>query len=141
MKRDGLLGSKFRVSIQMQRSTEVQRTGVSGFFPEFFACSGGNFQSAVQERRITKTGLIFFKELPDAFFRKRDAANVINFNIEQPLDVVDALIASIRNDNRVLKVVAVVMQIHHQMRVNGFIRNTAFAFVGVTDIAVQIVNA
>ena len=106
-----------------------------------FCRCGGNFQSAVQERRITKTGLIFFKELPDTFFCERDAANVIYFNIEQPLDIVDALIASIRNDNRVLKVVAVVMQIHHQMRVNGFICNTAFAFVGVSDIAVQIVNA
>ena len=54
MKRDGLLGSKFRVFIQMQRSTEVQRTGVSSFFTELFACSGGNFQSAVKECRIAK---------------------------------------------------------------------------------------
>ena len=81
------------------------------------------------------------KELPDTFFCERDAANVIYFNIEQPLDIVDALIASIRNDNRVLKVVAVVVQIHHQMRIDGFIRDTAFAFVGVADIAVQVVDA
>ena len=54
MKRDGLLGSKFRVSIQMQRSAKVQRIGVSGFFPELFACSGGHFQSAVKECRIGK---------------------------------------------------------------------------------------